>query len=147
MSEPTSLMPYLASLVCGLFILLAFLHVYWAIGGRWGSDKVIPRVDDQPLFTPGPAITLLVALGLFGIAILTYILGFYGGGSLFGNYIIYVAWLLVFIFSLRAIGDFKLIGFFKKNNDSVFAKYDSRYYSPLCLALAFIFGLLAINAV
>ena len=25
--------------------------------------------------------------------------------------------------------------FFKKNNDSVFAKYDSRYYSPLCSAL------------
>lgn len=37
------------------------------------------------------------------------------------------------IFILRAVGEFKYIGFFKKMKNSQFARLDTKYYSPLCL--------------
>jgi hypothetical protein len=37
---------------------------------------------------------------------------------------------------LRAIGDFHLIGFFKRVRGTRFASLDTAVYSPLCLALA-----------
>jgi hypothetical protein len=47
-----------------------------------------------------------------------------------------LGWLLALMLFLRAIGDFKLVGFFKQPSASAFAKNDSRFYSPLCLFLA-----------
>jgi Protein of unknown function (DUF3995) len=40
------------------------------------------------------------------------------------------------LFFLRAIGDFRYVGFFKKVKQTVFARLDSKYYSPLCLFIA-----------
>ncbi|KRE83053.1 hypothetical protein ASG89_13045 [Paenibacillus sp. Soil766] len=40
---------------------------------------------------------------------------------------------------LRAIGDFKYLGFFKKVKHTSFSYYDTRFYSPLCLFLAISF--------
>lgn len=42
-------------------------------------------------------------------------------------------WLIPLIFLLRAMGDFKYIGFFKKVKETDFAVRDTRFYSPLCL--------------
>jgi len=44
-------------------------------------------------------------------------------------------WLLATIFILRAIGDFRLVGFFKRVRGSPFAQWDTAAYSPLCLVL------------
>ncbi len=43
---------------------------------------------------------------------------------------------LALLFVLRAIGDLRLIGFFKKVRGSRFAWLDSTVYSPLCVLLA-----------
>jgi len=43
---------------------------------------------------------------------------------------------LALLLLLRAIGDFRLVGFFKTVRGSRFAWLDSALYSPLCLALA-----------
>jgi len=40
------------------------------------------------------------------------------------------------LFLMRAIGDFRLVGFFKPASDSSFAYWDSRLFSPLCLFIA-----------
>ena len=41
------------------------------------------------------------------------------------------------IFLLRAIGDFRYVGFFKKTKATKFADLDTKYYSPLCILLSF----------
>ena len=42
------------------------------------------------------------------------------------------------IFLLRAVGEFKLVGFFKTLTGTPFAFWDTWLYSPLCLAIAVI---------
>jgi len=43
---------------------------------------------------------------------------------------------LALVLLLRAIGDFRLVGFFKRIRGSRFARLDTVLYSPLCLALS-----------
>ena len=45
---------------------------------------------------------------------------------------------------MRAIGDFKLVGFFKAARGSAFARRDTLLYSPVCLTLALAVGTLAV---
>ena len=40
------------------------------------------------------------------------------------------------VFAIRAIGEFRYCGFFKKITNSEFAYWDTRIYSPLCLAMS-----------
>jgi Protein of unknown function (DUF3995) len=44
---------------------------------------------------------------------------------------------------VRAIGDFRLVGFFKRVRGSRFARMDTLLYSPLCLALGAALAVLA----
>jgi hypothetical protein len=52
-------------------------------------------------------------------------------------------WVIAVVFFVRAIGDFKWIGFFKRRTGTRFAALDSALYSPLCLSLAVACTLLA----
>jgi|SRR5690606_7831766 len=120
-----------------IFIFLSFLHVYWAMGGTRGTNAVIPVIEDKKVFEPGPLMTLAVAAGL---GIFAFIM--IGNLDIFKAYVDlhffkYATLIIGIIFSLRAIGDFKYIGFFKKTTGTLFAKNDTRYYSPLCMAIAF----------
>jgi hypothetical protein len=50
-----------------------------------------------------------------------------------------LSWLsqaLALVLLLRAVGDFRLVGFFKRIRGSRFAYLDTAIYSPLCLMLA-----------
>ncbi|WP_226000012.1 DUF3995 domain-containing protein [Paenibacillus sp. BJ-4] len=53
----------------------------------------------------------------------------------FRSFYSYGAGLLSCLFILRSIGDFKWVGFFKRKKGTVFAKWDSVLYSPLCFLL------------
>jgi hypothetical protein len=44
--------------------------------------------------------------------------------------------MLSLVFLVRAIGDFRFIGFFRRPSESAFAYWDMRLYSPLCLFIA-----------
>lgn len=118
-----------------IFSLIALLHVYWAMGGRWGGEAAIPHTDTQePLFQPGIIATLVVAGGLFGFAAVHVMaLGYLQIGleQYTGMALIAIA----AIFLLRAIGNFNYVGFFKKKKNSVFAQNDSKFYSPLCVVI------------
>ena len=48
----------------------------------------------------------------------------------------YGLWLLAGVFLLRAIGDFRYVGFTKKVRATRFAQLDTRFYSPLCLLMS-----------
>ncbi|USB33538.1 DUF3995 domain-containing protein [Paenibacillus sp. YPG26] len=117
-----------------LFILSA-LHIYWICGGRWGAAGAIPSRGGEPLFRPSAVSTGVVAILLALAAWLVLELEAIKP-VLFPEALLWIGgWLLGAVFTLRAIGDFRWVGFFKKEKGTVFARLDSRFYSPLCLFL------------
>lgn len=102
----------------GLLWFISFLHIYWAFGGRWGSAAVIPvkEGEHKPAFTPRIWGTLFVAILILLASVIIvvqvgYLQGFEANSlSKIGS----IVCALVFI--VRAIGDFKFVGFFKKLN-------------------------------
>jgi hypothetical protein len=128
-----------------IFLFLASIHVYWAFGGHWGREAAIPtRNDNAKLFNPGPLPTLIVAAGLLLMGLTVLIKGGLLAFDLPAWIDPYACWIIAFIFILRAIGDFRYVGFFKKLTKTKFAKNDTRYYSPLCLIIAILTALLAL---
>ncbi|WP_043231012.1 DUF3995 domain-containing protein [Pseudomonas sp. CF161] len=124
-----------------VLILIALVHLYWALGGQLGSEAVVPHVAGaipgqwQPAFRPAAWITALVALGLLLIALLVCLrVGLFLPllGQPWLQWLISAIALLMFA---RAIGDSSLVGFFKEPSPSRFARLDSLVYSPLCVAL------------
>ncbi len=117
-----------------VLLFLSLLHVFWALGGRLGYLAVIPETGNKPAFTPGPGITWVVAIVLFGFGAVA----FWSTGILYPPNRIssWFCYGLAFLFLGRAIGDFRLVGFFKKVKSTRFAKHDYLLYSPLCLLLS-----------
>ena len=120
----------------GVLFALGLLHVYWAGGGRWGTDVTVPKQDGKPLFQPPSAGTLLVAILLFSAGLV--VLGRLG---LWGTALprwVFVAgtWTLVAVFLGRVVGDFRWFGVFKRTRGTPFARWDTRLFVPLCLLLA-----------
>jgi Protein of unknown function (DUF3995) len=122
----------------GIFILLGAIHIYWGVGGKWGMKQALPQNigTEKPVFLPGIVACFIVALGLFSMAFLTLnqadIINI-NLPNVLKNYGMYA---IGTIFILRAIGDFKYAGFFKKIRDTEFGKLDTLFYTPLCLYLA-----------
>jgi len=124
-----------ALLVIAVLILLSALHVFWALGGRWGLAAAIPVIDGRPSFQPGPLGTLAVA------ALLLLAAGLIAGrrfaqGSSWALVFSVGSWGVVAAFLLRAVGDFRVVGFFKQVRGTRFAELDGMLFSPLCAAIA-----------
>lgn len=123
---------------------ISLLHVFWAFGGKWGSNAVIPEQGGQRAFVPGVGTTLLVAL-LVGSAGLLLLLE----AGLFQWYpkqffvVRSGAWVCAVVFALRVVGEFNYFGVFKKKRDTIFSRMDSFFFIPLCafLSFAFIFAI------
>lgn len=131
----------LALILFLVFLSLSMIHFYWGLGGAWGTEAVLPtRNDQKKAMSPGMVECFVVALGLLGFGLFVLI----RAGVLFfalpAWMLAYGLWIIAFIFTLRAIGDFKYVGFFKKVTQSKFARNDTKFYSPLCLAI----GILAL---
>ena len=120
----------------GLLFALGILHIYWAAGGRWGTDVTIPKHDGEPLFQPPPAGTLLVATLLFSAGLV--VLGRLGlwGAALPRWAFVVGTWTLVAVFLGRIVGDFRWFGVFKRMRGTAFARWDTWLFVPLCLLLA-----------
>jgi uncharacterized protein DUF3995 len=126
----------LSTVLTSVFVLLAFVHVYWALGGSSGKSAVVPHIHGAPAFRPSSSGTLLVAIALMLCALLI--------ASVSGLFPVPVpipllAWFtygLAAALLLRAIGDFRLVGFFKRERGGRFAHLDTFVFSPLCFLLA-----------
>lgn len=123
-------------LLAATFAVLSLLHVYWLFGGRFASEAVVPVVDGKRAINPSSLATVLVAAAL--LLAMFVILGEIG---LFKE--TFPKWIfrwgsrgISLIFLLRAIGDFRLVGFFKRVNDTTFAYWDTWLFSPLCLLIS-----------
>lgn len=61
-------------------------------------------------------------------------------------FLLLFGWSLALVLLARAIGDFRLLGLFKRPGPSAFARLDTLYYSPFCALLALGVGTLAATA-
>jgi len=117
--------------------LLGVLHVFWALGGGLGFGSVLPEVSGRRVFTPGPTATFAVALALFVASAIVL-----GRAGLFGSHASaehfkWPVFILGFAFLIRAVGEGNLVGFTKRVRDTSFARWDTRLFSPLCLAISY----------
>jgi hypothetical protein len=120
-----------------VFLFLSGIHIYWGLGGKWGIDAAIPtKRDNEKLMKPGLFECFAVALGLLGFGIFSLIKARVILFRLPAWLLNYGLWLIAALFLIRAIGEFKYVGFFKKVNTTKFGKMDTKYYSPLCLSIA-----------
>jgi len=127
-----------------VFCVLSLLHVTWAVGIPVGHAAAIPeREDGAPTFRPGPASTFAVAGLLFIAALLVTQRVGLGRGWIPAALVGPGCWALAAAFVLRAVGEFRYVGFFKRVRTTAFARMDTRYYSPLALLLGLGAGLVA----
>jgi hypothetical protein len=120
-----------------IFAALAVLHIYWATGGKQYLAAALPQFDSgEKVFMPGAGITWVVALGLLGFAGATVSALPSLQGFLPNTVVFWLNLIIGGIFLLRAIGDFKYVGFSKTIRNTHFARQDLRYYSPLCSIVA-----------
>ncbi|WP_240741137.1 DUF3995 domain-containing protein [Deinococcus sp. Arct2-2] len=127
-----------AALITGV---ISAVHVYWAAGGRAGLTAALPQTTaGKPVFLPSPAATLVVAAGLAGMS----------GAALFSQSqsAARLRWplrVIVGVFLIRAVGDGRSVGLTRKPSDTQFARMDARFYTPLCLLLAALYGVLGFS--
>jgi hypothetical protein len=120
-----------------IFLALSGLHFYWGLGGKWGLAASVPRkANGEKLINPSAFDCFVVAILLLGaelfVLVKSRLLPFNWPG-----WILHVgSWILIILFSARALGEFRYIGFFKKIKSSRFASRDTKYYSPLCVLIA-----------
>lgn len=121
----------------GILALLGLIHVYWAVRGVSGRSVALPeRSNGRPLFQPGRSSTLTVAGGLFGGALTLLAQSGLVWLPIPSSWPRRGAWALAALFGLRAIGDFRYVGLFKRVRDTPFARWDTRLFTPLCFAIA-----------
>lgn len=138
----------LASLILiFIFAFLSGIHIYWAFGGRKWSDGVFPTMDNATkIAMPGIVPTLIVALGLLFFGWIVLAQTFKIEIPIFdASFYRYGLWFIFGIFFIRAVGEFKYLGLFKKIKDTTFGTKDTKIYTPLCLFISFLTLLLMIK--
>jgi len=130
---------FLALIQSLILLVLSLIHFSWVFGSTWGLDKALPtNPEGIKVLNPSKFDSAIVAIGLLLFAIFYLLKGDFISLSVPSYILRYAGWTISAIFILRAIGDFKYIGFFKKVKSTEFAKLDTMLYSPLCLGLGVI---------
>lgn len=123
-------------LIIGVFLFLSLIHFYWAFGGKWGLKNALPQSEKgETLFQPSAFASIIVGIGLFLMGLFFVFKGGWITLVIPEFILFYGQYVIGGIFLLRAIGDFKHVGFFKKIRNTSFSKNDSKIFSPLCLLL------------
>ena len=118
------------------------IHFNWVIGGEFGFAESLPTKENgERILNPKKIDSAVVGIGLtaFGIFYL------FKSGLIEYNLpewiLTYGGWIIPILFLIRAVGEFKYVGFFKSIKKTDFGKLDTKFFSPLCLIIA-IFGLI-----
>jgi len=129
------MIPIPSIVLCVVFLALSAIHVRWLFGDQLAFEGVVPTRNGKPLFRPGKGPTLLVAAALAFAAVISVWRGFYP--LVEPTWVPRVGiWVLAAVFALRAIGDFRYIGIFKRVRGTRFARNDSLFFSPLCIGIS-----------
>lgn len=125
-----------------ILIGLGIIHFNWVLGGTFGFAESLPTNErGERVLNPKKIESAIVGFGLmvfgffyiFKSGLITY--------NLPEWLMTYGSWIIPIIFLLRAVGEFKYIGFFKRVKNTRFGKLDTKLYSPLCLLIG-LFGIL-----
>jgi Protein of unknown function (DUF3995) len=125
----------IAFALVAVLLVLGLIHVYWSLAGSGASKAAVPEVEGRPAFRPSRSATFAVALALFAAAALVGSAGRVAPAWLNLPYARMLTEVLGLTFLVRAVGDFRLVGFFKRVRGSTFARLDTLVYAPLCLIL------------
>jgi len=125
-----------AGTVALVLSVLAALHFYLAAGGAHARLAAVPEREGRPLFSPGPVACVAVGVSLLFAALLVcWTARIWAPAAIPLGLARVGTGLLAAALLLRAIGDRKYVGFFKRVRGTAFARWDSRLYAPLCLLL------------
>ena len=120
-----------------IFFFLSGLHIYWGLGGRRGLAAAVPRkANGAKRINPSAFDCFVVAFLLLGGGIFVLVRSHLLSIRLPSWLLHSGSWILLVIFTARAIGECRYVGFFKKVKSSQFARLDTKYYSPLCVLIA-----------
>lgn len=127
----------LSIVLSSIFFILGIIHFNWVLGGSFGFAASLPtKVSGERVLNPKKFDSAIVGLGLttFGFF---YLIKANLISVIIPLWILtYGSWIIPAVFLLRAMGDFKYIGFFKRIKNTDFAKLDTKFFSPLCLVIA-----------
>jgi hypothetical protein len=120
-----------------IFFLIAGLHFYWALGGQWAIEAVVPTNSrDEKVLRTSILSCIIIGCGLLMFAFY-YLLELRQIEFVLTHYIVgFIKWIIPSIFLLRAIGDFNYVGFTKRIKGTEFARLDTKYFAPLCVLIA-----------
>ncbi len=136
-------MTFIALVTITTLFIAGVFHFYWAFGGTLGLDRAIPTKDGKALLKPGKLLTIIVGFIILSFAWVAYVLYFKDLSVIsYSEQIVYAGWFLSGIFAIRSIGDFRMVGLFKKIKFTKFAEFDTKYFIPLTSFWAITFALL-----
>ncbi len=120
-----------------ILFVVASVHIYWAMGGKMASLAVLPQSSsEKSVFKPSSFMTFIVAISFYMMSLIfVHAAGFFQVSILKNNQNVILIFLGI-VFLIRAIGDFKYVGFTKKIKGTPFSINDTKYYSPLCLLIS-----------
>jgi hypothetical protein len=109
-------------------------HVAFALGaGSTTRASTIPTASSgEPLFDPGPIVTLVVASLLATFAGIVAVTAWSHDEP---GVVRMMVWAALAILTARAVGDFRHVGLTKRVRGTSFARRDDRLYTPIVLML------------
>ncbi len=127
----------LSLILSSTFLILSILHMYWGFGGKWAIASTLPTSPSgKNILNPTSFQCFFIAGGLLLFALLPL----HKVGLLLTELPSWVSFYglvaVVAIFFLRALGDFRYVGFFKKIRETQFGRLDTLIYSPLSFVIS-----------
>ena len=104
----------LSILLSLILIVLGMIHLNWVIGGKFGYVESLPTKENgERVLNPKKIDSAIIGIGLIAFGIFYMIESGLIEYSLPEWIIKYGGWIIPIIFLLRAVGEFKYVGFFK----------------------------------
>ena len=130
----------LGMLVTVILIFIAGIHLFWFFDGAWGFEEVLPtHLNGKRVLNPKKIDSLSVGLFISFFALIYCVKSLNITISFLPDWILkYGLYIISSVFLVRAIGDFKYVGFFKKIKETTFGELDSKYFSPLCFVMGIV---------
>ncbi|MEJ4087976.1 DUF3995 domain-containing protein [Galbibacter orientalis] len=126
----------LSILLSLILIVLGMIHLNWVIGGKFGYVESLPTKENgERVLNPKKIDSAIIGIGLIAFGIFYMIESGLIEYNLPEWIIKYGSWIIPIIFLLRAVGEFKYVGFFKSVRKTEFGKLDTKLFSPLCLII------------
>tara|TARA_R110002073_G_scaffold40547_6_gene115387 strand:+ start:46710 stop:47129 length:420 start_codon:yes stop_codon:yes gene_type:complete len=126
----------LSILLSSILIALGVIHLNWVIGGKFGYAQSLPTKENgERVLNPKKIDSALVGIGLIAFGIFYILKSGLFDYTLPERILTYGGWIIPILFILRAIGEFHYVGFFKRIKKTAFGKLDTKFFSPLCLAI------------